>query len=94
MPIPALFTRMSMPPNSSAVACTALTTLASSATSMSSPTALTPMPLSSSTAALVFSRLRAATDMFAPAPASDLAMPSPMPPLPPVTSAVFPFRSN
>ncbi len=38
--------------------------------------------------------LRAAITMLAPAPASPMAMPKPSPPLPPVTMATFPVRSN
>ena len=51
-------------------------------------------PASSSTAAGDFSALRAATTTRAPARASPRAMPSPMPPLPPVTIATLPLRSN
>jgi hypothetical protein len=46
------------------------------------------------TAAADFSALRAAIASLAPAAASPCAMPSPMPPLPPVTSATRPERSK
>ena len=41
-----------------------------------------------------FSRSRAAMTTVAPAEASPRAMPSPMPPFPPVTTATFPLKSN
>src|ERR1700730_4786099 len=49
---------------------------------------------SSATAASAFSALRAATTTRVPATASPRAMPSPIPPLPPVTTATRPLRSN
>src|SRR6202048_3527344 len=49
---------------------------------------------SSATAAAAFSALRAATTTRVPAAASPRAMPSPIPPLPPVTTATRPLRSN
>src|SRR5215469_17091407 len=52
------------------------------------------LPPSSATAASAFSALRAATTTLAPAAASPFAMPSPIPPLPPVTTATRPVRSN
>jgi predicted ATPase len=48
----------------------------------------------SAIAACDFLRLRAAMTTVAPADASPRAMPSPMPPLPPVTTATFPLKSN
>src|SRR5262249_54091879 len=52
------------------------------------------LPPSSATAAAAFPALRAATATLAPAAASPRAMPSPIPPLPPVTMATRPVRSN
>src|SRR5689334_13222064 len=49
---------------------------------------------SSAIAASAFAMSRAATATLAPAPASPRAMPSPIPPLPPVTTATRPVRSN
>src|SRR5438477_11604995 len=54
----------------------------------------TPSADNSPTALSDFSRLRAAMTTAAPAAASPFAMPSPMPPLPPVTIATRPDRSN
>ena len=94
MLIPALFTRMSTRPNSSIVALTIFATSPSSVTSVGTPMAITPRPRSSSRAESVFCWLRAATTMLAPAWASPLAIPRPMPPLPPVTIAALPDRSK
>ena len=49
---------------------------------------------SSATAAADFASLRPTIATAAPASASPRAMPSPMPPLPPVTIATLPLRSN
>src|SRR5580693_7315092 len=49
---------------------------------------------SSATADAAFSALRAATTTRAPVAASPRAMPSPIPPLPPVTTATRPVKSN
>src|SRR5580765_6937830 len=52
------------------------------------------MPPISFAAAALFCALRPATTTFAPAAARPRAMPRPMPPLPPVTTATRPFRSK
>src|SRR5215471_18794423 len=52
------------------------------------------LPPSAASAAPAFSALRAATTTAAPAAANPFAMPSPIPPLPPVTTATRPDRSN
>src|SRR5262245_41505031 len=92
--IPALFTSTSSRPNCSADARISAFTEPSSATSTSLATACAPSPMSSFTARALLSRLRPATTIAAPAAAIPRAMPSPMPPLPPVTTATRPFRSN
>src|SRR4051812_47622145 len=56
--------------------------------------ALTPRCLISSTAAFDLASLRPTITISAPASASPRAMPRPMPPLPPVTMATLPLRSN
>src|SRR3984885_1049676 len=78
--MPALFTRMSMPPRRSAAASTAARTEASSVTS-----AL--RPVNSSVG------LRSRTATWAPRAASSRAAASPIPDPPPVTSAVSPLSS-
>ena len=94
MPMPALFTRMSSLPNSSIARFTIAKTSSSFCTFVVVPTARTPSPRSCSTAASVFALFRAAMRTSAPASASPIAMPSPIPPLPPVTTAAFPLRSK
>src|ERR1700682_6480867 len=56
--------------------------------------ALVPYCLSSATAAFDLVSLRPTTTISAPASANPRAMPRPMPPLPPVTIATLPLRSN
>ena len=92
--VPALFTSMSTRPSSCRVSLTIETTEASSATSTPIPIARAPRLWSSDTARWVFSSSRAETTTDAPELASPFAMPSPIPPLPPVTIATFPLRSN
>src|SRR6185312_5371666 len=92
--MPALFTRMSSRPKRSFVVWIIARQAAGSATSTSSASVLAPSAVSSAVAAAALSRLRAAMTMVAPALARPRAMPSPMPPLPPVTSATRPVRSN
>src|SRR5262249_14603553 len=67
---------------------------ASSRKSTLSAIAFAPSASRSLTAAALFSALRAATTIAAPACASPRAIPRPMPPLPPVTIATRPFRSK
>src|SRR5882762_9692644 len=89
--VPALFTRMSRRPHWSSVDLTSALTDVSSATSTGIASACPP---SWRTAAADFDWLRPATTTRAPAAARPWAMPSPMPPLPPVTTATLPLRSN
>ena len=65
-----------------------------SVTSATTEAALTPRAARSSTAAFDFVSLRPTIAMLAPASASPRASPSPIPPLPPVTIATLPPRSN
>jgi hypothetical protein len=83
-----------MRPNSLATRSTMAVTAALSVTSVTIAIAFTPRRPRSSTAAADFAWLRPTTAMAAPASASPRAMPSPMPPLPPVTIATLPRRSN
>src|ERR1700737_1789780 len=92
--MPALLTRISIRPNSRTVRSTISATAALSVTSAGTDIALAPCCLSSATAATDFASLRPTMAMPAPASASPRAMPRPMPPLPPVTIATLPPRSN
>jgi hypothetical protein len=94
MLMPALATRMSRPPNALTVSAIMRRTWSPSFTSAASATARPPSPSSSASAAAFFASLRPAIATSAPARAKPLAMPRPMPPLPPVTSATLPLRSN
>ena len=67
---------------------------ASSTTSTSTAMARAPSASSSATAAAFLSRSRPATAIAAPASARPFAIPRPIPPFPPVTSATRPARSN
>src|SRR3954462_9958036 len=67
---------------------------ASSRRSATMEMALAPSAFNSLSAAEFLLSSRPATAIAAPACARPFAMPSPMPPLPPVTSAVLPPRSN
>ena len=91
---PELLTTMSNPPNCSTQLAIAASTAALSVTSQLRPMARAPAASSSATAPAVLSGLRAATATLAPARANPSAMPLPIPPFPPVTSATFPSRSN
>ncbi len=94
MLVPALFTRMSSPPRRVAVASTMAPTAASSVMSATTESAFAPSDESSATAAAFFPASRPATITAAPHRARPRARPRPMPPLPPVTSATRPDRSN
>src|SRR5215468_2951786 len=94
MLIPALLTRMSSRPRRATVSATILRHWVSSATLTSSTTVLTPSWASSAAAASAFLTLRPAMATVAPAWARPRAMPRPMPPLPPVTTATLPVRSK
>src|SRR5437763_12286262 len=85
---------MSIRPNSFLTRSTISATAALSVTSAVTDIALVPRCWSSATAALDFASLRPTTATAAPASARPRAMPSPMPPLPPVTIATLPVRSN
>ena len=93
-PKPALATQMSMRPSAFTVSATARASCASSATSQGRASARAPRPSSSFTAASLLAASRAQTAIAAPACARPRAMPSPIPPLPPVTTATRPLRSN
>src|SRR5450631_481677 len=92
--MPALLTRMSIRPSSRKLRSTMAVTAALSVTSATTDIALTPCRLSSAAAASDFVSLRPTITNWAPALASPRAMPRPMPPLPPVTIATLPLRSN
>src|SRR4051812_47334263 len=85
--MPALFTRMSRRPRRLAASSTIARQARSSVTSATSATA--PAPSAFSEAAFLSSS-RPAIATVAPAAARPCAMPRPMPPLPPVTSAALP----
>src|SRR5258708_6050086 len=92
--VPALLTRMSIRPSSRLARSIMAPTAFLSVTSAAIDIALPPSCLISATAASDFAALRPTMVMAAPAFASPRAMPSPMPPLPPVTIATLPVRSN
>src|SRR5712691_2842160 len=92
--MPALLTRMSSRPKRSTVCRTMSWQDAGSATSSATKALRAPDATSPATAASDFSRLRAAMTTAAPAAARPSAMPRPIPPLPPVTIATRPVRSN
>src|SRR5438876_4160654 len=94
MLMPALLTRMSIRPNSRLTRSTMAVTAALSATSAATDIALALRCWSSAIAAADFASLRPTIAMPAPASAKPRAMPRPMPPLPPVTMATLPLRSN
>ena len=94
MLIPALLTRMSIPPRRSATVSAMCRCAADSVTSASIAIVLAPIASSADTARADFPASRPTTAMLAPARASPRAIPNPMPPLPPVTTATFPVRSN
>src|SRR5260221_7942112 len=89
MLMPALLTRMSSPPSWRAASSTMPRHAFSSV--MSAAMAMAP---SFFAAAAFLAPSRPAIATLAPARAKPSAMPSPMPPLPPVTSAVLPLRSK
>src|ERR1700748_3563542 len=94
MLMPALLTRMSMRPSSRVTRSTMPLMASLPVTSATTAIARTPRAASSAAAAFDFASLRPTTAMSAPASARPRAMPSPMPPLPPVTMATLPLRSN
>src|SRR6185436_1319929 len=94
MLMPALLMRMSIRPSSPTTRLTMAATAALSVTSAATAIALAPLCSSSATAAADLASLRPTTAIAAPACARPRAMPSPMPPLPPVTMATLPVRSK
>src|ERR1035437_3584572 len=94
MLVPALLTRMSSRPNASSAASISARHAACPVTSASTAAAFAPSASSAFTAAAFLPALRPAIASAAPACASPVAMPRPMPPLPPVTIATRPLRSN
>jgi hypothetical protein len=91
--IPALFTKMSMPPKVETVLSIKFFTSFSTETSVFTYATLKPLLDSLSAASFPESLLSAITT-FAPAPASLSAIPYPMPSPPPVTMAVLPEISR
>src|SRR6185436_20288810 len=92
--MPALLMRMSIRPSSPATRPAMAATESLSVTSAATAIAVAPPCLSSATASADLASLRPTTAIAAPACASPRAMPSPMPPLPPVTMATLPVRSK
>src|ERR1022692_4392853 len=92
--MPALLTRMLMPPSSLSTWFSAGSNPARLVTSTLRATAGTPMVFNSDSTRWFFSSLRPNTATAAPASANPSAMPRPIPPLPPVTMATRPVRSN
>src|SRR4051812_36748533 len=93
-PTPALAKHESIRPSSPTVETKAVSTDAGSATSHSTACTRVPCAASRSRAAALRSVSRPQIAMSAPARARPSAIPSPMPPLPPVTTATWPLRSN
>src|SRR4051812_71446 len=94
MLMPALLTRISIRPSSRITRAVMAATASLSVTSATTEIALAPACASSATAACDFASLRPTIATAAPAAANPRAIPSPMPPLPPVTMATWPQRSN
>src|SRR5258708_6748058 len=92
--LPALLTRMSSRPNFATVSLISPRQAPSLQTSTLVDAAFAPRPASSFTAALLLAASRPAIITAAPAWASPRAMPSPMPPLPPVTIATRPGTAS
>src|SRR4029453_7605407 len=88
----ALFTSTSSLPNCSSAACTIAFACAGSLTSPMQPCASPPMARISATARLRSASLRAQISTPAPSRAYAMAIALPMPRLPPVMSAIFPFN--
>ncbi len=92
--LPALFTRMPMPPSSRSTWFSAGSNPARLVTSTFTATAAAPIAFNSESTRWFFSSFRPNTATAAPAWANPSAMPRPIPPLPPVTTATRPVRSN
>src|SRR6202158_2675051 len=93
-PMPALAKQPSTRPNLSSEAAMADLTEAESLTSQTPVRTLPEQPAMVAAAFLFFLRLRLHIETLPPAAASACAMPSPMPPLPPVMTATRPDRSK
>src|SRR5208282_4489253 len=92
--IPALLTRIDTGPSLRSTSSIAGRRSSRRVTSSWIAVAGTPALASSSTTARFFSSLRARIATAAPASARPSATPRPIPPLPPVTTATLPLRSN
>src|SRR5262249_55081608 len=86
-----LQTKASMPPSSPAVAMIHAVNADPSATSRARPNAFTPFAFRDATAPDTSSALRAPIETFPPSAANPSATARPIPLLPPVTTARFPF---
>src|SRR5450631_4407594 len=93
-PIPALAKQPSTRPNRSSVAAIADLTEAGSLTSQMRVSTLPEQPAMVAAALLFLSALRPQIETLQPEAASACAMPSPIPPLPPVMTATRPDRSK
>jgi len=93
-PTPALAKQASTRPSVETVSSNARSTAASSATSQACTSTRPPCLVSARSAARFLSAFVPQIATAAPACARASAMPSPMPLLPPVTSATLPVRSN
>ena len=91
---PALFTSMLTLPSSLSTLLTAGSNPARFVISTFKATARTPIAFNSESTRWFFSSLRPHTATAAPASANPSAMPRPIPPLPPVTMATRPVKSN
>src|SRR5258708_29838400 len=92
--LPALFTRMPRPPSSLSTLLSAGSNPARLVTSTLTAIEGTPIAFSSESTRWFFSSFRPNTATAAPASANPSAMLRPIPPLPPVTTAIRPVRSN
>src|SRR5664279_5946711 len=93
-PIPALAKQPSTRPNRSSVAAIAALTEAGSLTSQMRVSTFPEQPAMAAAALLFLSALRPQIETSQPEAASACAMPSPIPPLPPVMTATRPDRSK
>ena len=93
-PIPALFTRISMAPNSPSTVAIAPDSVSRSVTSRCRAIAGTPMAFNSATTWLFFSWFRESTAIAAPARAMPRAIERPIPRFPPVTTATRPLSAK
>src|SRR4051812_28581994 len=92
--MPEQFTRMSIRPNCAATAAIILRQSSSLPISTGKNAASDPSFSISAIAFFALASFCAAIAILAPASARPFAMPSPMPPLPPVTTATLPLRSK